>query len=628
MRSRPIGPLLARIADEATLIASWSEIRERAYAKPNLDTRVQAFDRGVLARLTDIAQRLREGSWRPGPLAIVDKPEEDGDIRRLHVPTVEDRVVERAALMVLEPLIDPQLSPFSFAYRSGLGVRDALRQLAAARDEGMRWCVRADIKDCFDSIPRMAVLDRLEEIVADESALRLIRLLLTRPVEGETARSVLGRGLSQGCALSPVLCNLYLDAFDRAMLSRAWRLCRYSDDFAVPAVDRSAAADALDAIRECLRAIGMEPNEDKTRIVSFDEGVPFLGSIVGASDSRGKDDSAHPLEATLYVTEQGALVRSRGDRIRVTAGGKTLFSAGFGRLRQVVCVGRVGMTTPLIHRALTEDVDVVLLNSQGAFLGRLSAGTTGNVELRRAQYRAADDPARQLSLARAIVAGKIANLRTMLQRGARGSDDAAELGQIAERLAARRSATFDVTSLPELMGLEGAATRDYFSAFDKLVGPPWTFTGRQRRPPPDPVNAMLSFGYTLLAEDAVSALQIAGLDPEAGFLHAASWGRPSLALDLMEQFRPLVVDVAVTRLARTGQISPADFVITETDGCRMNATALDLFLAAYERRMLTLVSHPATDRRVSYRVALLAQARAIAHWIVGRNPDYRPMPWR
>ena len=153
MRPRPIGPLLAKIADEATLIASWSEVRERAYEKPNLDPRVQVFERGVLARLADIAQRLREERWRPGPLTIVDKPEDDGDSRRLHVPTVEDRVVERAALVVLEPLIDPQLSPVSFAYRSGLGVRDALRQVAAARDEGMRWCVRADIKNCFDNIP-------------------------------------------------------------------------------------------------------------------------------------------------------------------------------------------------------------------------------------------------------------------------------------------------------------------------------------------------------------------------------------------------------------------------------------------------------------------------------------------
>jgi len=258
----------------------------------------------------------------------------------------------------------------------------------------------------------------------------------------------------------------------------------------------------------------------------------------------------------------------------------------------------------------------------------LPAGTTGNVELRRAQYRAADDPTRQLYLARATVAGKIANLRTMLQRGARGSVDAPELAEIAARLTARRSATSDVASLPELMGLEGAATRDYFSAFDTLVGPPWTFTGRQRRPPPDPVNAMLSFGYTLLVEDAVSALQIAGLDPEVGFLHAAGWGRPSLALDLIEEFRPLVVDITVTRLARTGQISPSDFIISDQDGCRMNSSTRDLFLGAYERRMLTLVSHPATDHRVSYRTALLAQARAVAHWIAGRNPDYRSMPWR
>lgn len=623
-----VGQLLARVADEASLISAWSEIRERAYEKPTIDPAIVAFDRGVLGTLAALGDQVRSGRWRPRELRRVTIPESDGDVRVLHVPAVADRVGERAVLAVVDPLVDPHLSPFSFAYRSGLGVRDALRALAQGRDSGRAWCVRADIKDCFDSIPRRRVLELVARFVDDEQLLQLIRLLVTRPVEGEPPRRLLGRGLSQGCALSPLLCNLYLDEFDRRLSAAGRYLVRYADDLAVVTEDRAGAQDALDDVRAGLSEIGLAPNEDKTAVVSFAEGVPFLGAVVGERDARAADDSAHPLEATVYVTEQGALVRSRGDRLRVTSGGTVVFTAGFARVRQLVLVGRVGMTTPLLHRALAEELDLLLLDGQGGFVGRLSRGTTGNIEVRRAQYRAADDDERCVAFARAVVAGKIANMRAMLMRTARGRAELVGLDQLGARLSDRHAATDRAASLPEIMGIEGAATRDYFTGLGQILGDIWAFTSRQRRPPPDPVNAMLSFGYTLLVEDAVSALQIAGLDPELGLLHGPRSGRPSLALDLMEEFRPLVVDSMVCRLAATGQLNPTDFTVSAADGCRMSASALKTFLTAYEKRMLTLVAHRRAGGRVSYRVALLAQARTVSDWLVGRVPRYTPMAWR
>ena len=178
------------------------------------------------------------------------------------------------------------------------------------------------------------------------------------------------------------------------------------------------------------------------------------------------------------------------------------------------------------------------------------------------------------------------------------------------------------------MGLEGAAARDYFAALSLVVGARWRFTSRQRRPPPDPVNAMLSFGYTLLAEEAATAAAIAGLDPELGFLHSPRQGRPSLALDLMEEYRPVIVDSVVARVVATGQVRPEDFTATPDGGCRMAKPALTAFLDAYERRMLTLTAHPRTPARVSYRTAMLAQARTLADWLLGRAPAYKPHTWR
>lgn len=186
----------------------------------------------------------------------------------------------------------------------------------------------------------------------------------------------------------------------------------------------------------------------------------------------------------------------------------------------------------------------------------------------------------------------------------------------------------DATSIEEIMGHEGAATREYFSAWRDYLPRDWGFTARQRRPPPDPVNAMLSFGYTLLASEAVAALGAAGLDPAVGFLHQARWGRPNLALDLMEEFRPVIVDAVILRCLATGIVRTEDFITQPDLGCRMNPRSRHAFLAAYERRMLTLFTHESSGRRVSYRVGLGLQAWALARTILGPSKPYRPVRWK
>jgi CRISPR-associated protein Cas1 len=180
----------------------------------------------------------------------------------------------------------------------------------------------------------------------------------------------------------------------------------------------------------------------------------------------------------------------------------------------------------------------------------------------------------------------------------------------------------------EVLGHEGAATREYFRAWREVIGKDWGFTARERRPPPDPVNAMLSFGYTLLVNEAIAVLGVAGLDPAAGFLHQARWGRPSLALDLMAEFRPLVVDAVVLRCLSTGIVRPEESGTDSDRGCRMNPRARQGFLAAYERRMLTLFTHEPSRRRVSYWVGLQLQAKALARTVLDPDRPYRPIRWK
>ncbi|MGW0084535.1 CRISPR-associated endonuclease Cas1 [Streptomyces sp. NPDC003393] len=625
-----MGELLHRAAAEASLLDAWREVQKNDLEDGKVNPQVAVYADGILGRLAGLSRALREGTWRPSPVYAMEIGKRSGGKRLLAVPAVEDRIVERALMEVVDDLIDAVLLPWSYAYRKGLSVADALHDLAEARDLGARRVVRADIKDCFERIPRWPALTRLREVVPDPELCQLVAQLVNRKGVGPAATRIrTGRGLHQGSSLSPVLTNLYLDAFDRELLRAGHRVLRYSDDFAVPVTSQAEGEEALELAQQALRRLDLELNEGKSRIESFDEGVDFLGRTTTARSGSRRAALASSLECTVYVTEPGSSLRAKGSRVRVLRKDKQLLSVPFDRVRQVVCATPATLTSPFLRRALRHGVEVVLTEEDGEFLGRLTGPYGTDVELRHGQHRLADRRKAKLDLATAFVSGKIANMRTCLLRAARdGRLDATE--PVAARLLTARKSALMAASEAALMGIEGAATRDYFAALGRVLGPGWSFTHRRRRPPPDPVNAMLSFGYTLLTREAVTAVEVAGLDPGVGFLHEMRRGRPSLALDLIEEFRPLIVDHLVVGLCARGQVSPAGFVVDQDGekGCRMDRDTLRAFLTAYERRILTVAHHPTAGRRLSYRAALTAQARHLADVIANRAPAYTPIPWR
>jgi CRISPR-associated protein Cas1 len=411
------------------------------------------------------------------------------------------------------------------------------------------------------------------------------------------------------------------------MLAAGYRVIRYSDDMAIPVAERAAAERALAVAAEILETLRLDLDPAKSQVVSFDSGVPFLGSTVTSLTSPGAMALSHPLETVVYVDKPGALLRSRGDRLVVEHHDEVLFRLNLRRVRQLVCIGRVGMTTPFVHRALRDGIDVVLLDDHCGPGGRLVSLAHGDSTARRAQYRLADDAPASRERARAFVDGKIANMRVALLRAGRRSPGT-EITSVAETLAVTRLVLGDAASYDEILGHVGSATREYFRAWRQVIGEEWGFTTRERRPPPDPVNAMLSFGYTMLVHEAVGALGVAGLDPAVGYLHQARWGRPSLGLDLMEEFRPVVVDAVVLRCVSIGIVRSEEFDTEADRGCRMNPRARQAFLAAYERRMLTLFTHEPSGRRVSYRVGLGLQAKALARTILAPDHPYRAVRWK
>lgn len=328
--------------------------------------------------------------------------------------------------------------------------------------------------------------------------------------------------------------------------------------------------------------------------------------------------------SALYVLEDGAILRKDGDQVVVlSAKAGVLMKMPLQQVEEIVVVGNTTVTAPLVHELLARAIGITYFSRCGEFLGRLIPETSKNVPLRWAQFQAAADPRRSLGLAKSLVRGKLLNQRTLLMRAAReGVSDLA--GAIAD-LRALAERVDRVQSLAELRGLEGAGSARYFKEWPKLlrkVG--FRFPGRVRRPPTDPVNAMLSFGYALLSTMVFASCHVVGFDPYVGFLHMDRYGRPALVLDLMEELRPVLVDSLVLALINRGQVEPEGFEHSLGGGCRMTRATLRTFLQTWEERRRTLVRHPLFHQEIPYFRVPEFQARVLAKVLLGEAEEYVP----
>lgn len=331
-------------------------------------------------------------------------------------------------------------------------------------------------------------------------------------------------------------------------------------------------------------------------------------------------DDASP----VYVQEQGARLGKNGDRLVVRCQSGEEISVRLLDVSQVSVFGNVQITARAL-RSLAERGIPIFHFTYGGWLVAMTVGVGNrNVELRAKQYQASADSQRSLEFARAFVVGKLKNQRTILRRNHPGPVDAA-LAELRRLVQLARAAT----SIERLLGLEGMAARTYFSFYAQLLREAMGFeeAGRTRRPPTDPVNAMLSFLYSLLVKDAAYALLAVGLDPHQGLYHKLRYGRPSLALDLAEEFRPLVVDSVVLRLINSRAVTASDF-IQRGAACALREGARRRVIKAYEARLSTLVTHPVFGYRISYRRVLEVQARLLARAIEGDIQTYLPFVTR
>lgn len=359
---------------------------------------------------------------------------------------------------------------------------------------------------------------------------------------------------------------------------------------------------------------------------------------------------------TLYLTEDHALVRRDTEDcllIQVPEkrgeGGAVIAPAFKKRIplikvADVVVQGEVTMTSSAIHMLLEKNIEIHFLGYHGQFKGRLTPGLSKNSLLRMAQHRAHNDLCKRGELARRFVIGKLSNQRTMLQRSNRRQADPLfkqeieQIGGIMRRLSTLSTeagttytlATGDTgiegTPIETILGMEGAGSAAYFNCFGDMLSDQqqWAFAGRVKRPPTDPVNALLSYGYALLTSQVASVVQIIGFDQFIGYLHSSVYGRPALALDLMEEFRPIIVDSVVLTLLNNRMLSKDDFYV-ELGAYRLKNEPRKTFLKRFEERLNEEITHPIFGYKVKYRRCIELQARLLAKYLTGEINEYPPL---
>ena len=626
------------LAQPLVLRAAWRRVAARGSRFAGADgVTPQAFAADLEGELGRLAEALGRGAYRPRPFRRVVA----SGGRVLDVPAVRDRVVEAAVLGWLRPRLEPRLSDAAYGYRPGRSVAGAQARLLDFARAGRPVAARADVRRFFPSVSHARVLAELERAGVDGALVALVHALLAAPSEGGSGPP--GLGLPVGSALSPLLSNVALLPFDRALEAAGHRHVRYGDDVAAACPTGGEARAALAVAAGALRDLGLALHPGKSRVVPFARGVPFLGETLTLPDAPSPPpppppsampaappptppalpapSTAVPAAAprVLVVHTQGATVRARGEALEVVgpSGGGVRARVGVPKLGRLVLVGTVLVTPAALRRCARAGVGVVWLTRRGALAARVVGAAEQPAATVRGQCAVADDPAARLAVARTLVAAKVAGQRAVLLRRARraaSAEGAEAVGRAARRLRHALRAVEGAGDLAALRGVEGAASATYFEAWPALLeGAPLSFGGRSRRPPRDGVNAVLSFAYTLAHGQVRGLAEAHGLHPQVGFLHEDRAGHAALASDLVEPVRP-ALDHALLAALRRGVFTPDDFDTSARGGVYLSAEARPRFLRVVDRA----VRRPRPGGSLWSRMA--AEAASLARSVRGGGP--------
>lgn len=662
--------LLHACAKASRLRAAWDHVVQQSEV-PGVDGITPEALRGHEGTFLEaLAQELVEHRYVPSPLAGVLIPKENGQPRALAIPTLRDRVAQRAACDLLSPAIDTLLEESSYAYRRGLSRTAAAVALQRAYEEGYRFVLDADISSFFDSVEWATLFAKLEALYPGEPLMQLVKAWVTAPVffAGKTVER--SQGLPQGAVISPLLANLYLDQLDEELQAQGFRLVRYADDFVVLCRSEEDARRAQEAARQALAKLGLQLNPEKTAIRSFEQGFTYLGYLFCRSLVLEKKKEASPsnperpldipkaswLAAVplaelrqltlaspkqaraagpsrslpqklapeppprrpLYLVEPTATLSLEGETLQVASPALGSIRIGLATLSHVVVIGRCRATLPALLALAQRGVPTFFCRRTGELYAQLQPRTP-SLALQHAQLAFVHNQEARLAFARSIVQAKLHNAATLATR-----HKLQGWGALGEKLRELERACLEQTTVKALLGLEGKGAALFYAALAASLPAAWGFSGRKRNPPPDPVNAMLSLAYTVLYNHTATALLACGLDPRVGLVHQQRGSYYALACDLQEEFRHLAEGYVIA-LVRRREIRPDDFVTDPGASypCLLRHEARRRFLAGFERRLVTPFTPPHGES-TTYLAFIADQAAAVRALIEGRGA-YHPL---
>jgi group II intron reverse transcriptase/maturase/CRISPR-associated endonuclease Cas1 len=612
-----------------------------------------------------LSRELASGRLRPANLCGFLQEKRDGSPRALAFPTVRERVAQRAVAQVLTPGIDTLLEDCSFAYRKGFSREGAARAIQKAYDAGFRVVLDADIEAFFDSVDWSLMFAKLRALLPLDRITHVLEAWIQAPVEFKGHVIHRHRGLPQGAPISPLLANLFLDEFDEQLLGKNFRLVRYADDFVVLCRDVKVAEQARRAAARALDNLALRLHENKTAVVSMDAGFSYLGylfckSLAIESTKRDEGDGAveadeieipaaswlaqvplrvvrsvrrhrgrtfelvplvsrpgpsRPARKPLYVLSRECSVSVRGESLRVQTGAGGIEQVPIRDLSHVVFVGTQRATVPALFRLARLGVPSFFCYASGE-LEAVFGPHEPDWQVWSRQAETAAEPARRLAFCKDIVQAKLHNAATLVVRFKLGPAD------LANQIRALARDSVNKKRLETLRGFEGRGAALFFGALRDRLDDEWGFEGRRRRPAPDPINAMLSFGYTVLYRHLTTALITYGLNPRIGLFHEPRGTFHALAADLQEEFRYLV-DALVWGLVSQRRVQPEDFYYQDaTHGCRMQGEVMRAFVAALEDRLATRFTPAPDEDQQTYLDYMALQAWRLREYILGHRQTY------
>lgn len=648
------------------LAAAWYLVQRGSKAAGVDGITLDLFAGVAPEQLRQLQFQLRRECYLASPARGFWLPKKSGGHRLIGIPTVQDRIVQRFLLQHIYPYLEETFSDSCFAYRPGLSIYQAVDRVMAFYRHQPTWVVKADIQQFFDHLSWPILLGQLEQLGLGPPAIALLEQQLKAGIVVHGQRQFLNKGVIQGSSLSGALANLYLSGFDRTCVEYGIPLVRYGDDCVAVSQSWMQAHRALKLMDTLLSDLALSLHPDKTRIIPPTEGFTFLGhqfakgevqappralspaaakprqpsrgpvgppktcSIVKARRQRPPSDLdtywSEPM-TTLYVTDQGAYVRVKYKQFQVFHEGELKISVPVNQVSHVVLFGCCNLSHGAVSLALQRHIPVLYLASNGRYFGRLDTEGHAQIDYLTRQVQQAQDEAFTRRQAQAIILAKLHNSRVVLQRmqRKRPTDLAAEAIRTIPELMQQVA---QANSIDTMLGFEGQGANLYFRAYASLLKGKFEFEKRTRRPPTDPVNSLLSLGYTLLSQNLHSMVETVGLHTHFGNLHKPQKTRPSLVCDLVEEFRAPVVDSLVAYLINSNIFTEEDFTPPDArGGVYLQPDALKKFLQRWEEYLNKKIVHPHTGIKVSYRRCFELQVWEYVACLMGDQETYRPMRW-